>query len=86
MCPLNSCAEFLNSPGWESRLQDLLAERHAALASPRQVARFLCGLTSPATTRAKLRAHPMYGLLGAMPFHDVLTLAESEMGQGQRTL
>jgi ATP-dependent DNA helicase RecQ len=71
--------------GWKRQLHDLLAERNAALASPRQVARFLCGLASPATTRAKLRAHPMYGLLGATPFHDVLALAASEMGQGQRT-
>jgi ATP-dependent DNA helicase RecQ len=58
-------------------VERLVAERHAPLASPRQVARFLCGLSSPATTRAKLRAHPMFGVFASAPFHDVLALAES---------
>jgi ATP-dependent DNA helicase RecQ len=65
--------------GWKRQLQDLLSKRNAALTSPRQVARFLCGLASPATTRAKLRSHPLYGLLQSMPFHDVMALAASEM-------
>jgi ATP-dependent DNA helicase RecQ len=82
---LPSAQHVAPADGWKRQLQKLLAERHAALASPRQVARFLCGLTSPATTRAKLRSHPMYGLLGATPFHDVLTLATNEMAQGRRT-
>ncbi|HLA85554.1 MAG TPA: ATP-dependent DNA helicase RecQ [Thermoguttaceae bacterium] len=60
----------------EAEVGRLLAEGHAPLASPRQVARFLCGLSSPATTRAKLRNHPMFGLLGSNPFHDVLALVE----------
>ncbi len=70
--------------GWQRQLHALLSERHAALAVPRQVARFLCGLSSPATSRAKLRAHPLYGLMHSTPFHDVLTLVASEMDQGQR--
>ena len=39
-------------------LQSLRAKRHEALASPRQLARYLCGLTSPATTKAKLTKEP----------------------------
>jgi ATP-dependent DNA helicase RecQ len=75
--PAASCAGI--ACGWQPRLHQLLAEKHAALAAPRQVARFLCGLSSPATARAKLRAHPMFGMLAATPFHDVLAAAESEI-------
>jgi hypothetical protein len=46
----------------------------------------LCGLSSPATTRAKFRAHPLYGLMHSTPFHDVLALVASEMDQGQRSV
>lgn len=68
------------SPTEEQKLQldRLLAERHKALASPRQVARFLCGLSSPATTRAKLRSHRLFGAFGSMQFHDVMALVESK--------
>lgn len=55
----------------------LKAERHAALRTPRQMARFLCGITSPATTQAKLRKHAMFGQLESVPFAEVLKLAES---------
>ena len=63
------------------QVRRLAAERHAALASPRQLARFLCGLTSPATTRAKLRAHPLFGVFASQPFHDVLAMAEARGGR-----
>ena len=62
------CANCLGEPGKASGLpeapapelttehtapiQTLLNEKHAPLRTPRQLARFLCGLTSPATTRA----------------------------------
>ncbi|MBN2291433.1 MAG: RecQ family zinc-binding domain-containing protein, partial [Pirellulales bacterium] len=69
------------SPTKEQMLQldSLLSERHKALASPRQVTRFLCGLSSPATTRAKLRSHRLFGAFDSMPFHDVVTLVENIM-------
>jgi ATP-dependent DNA helicase RecQ len=59
-------------------VRKLRAERHQALADPRQLARFLCGLTSPATTRSKLRKHAEFGRLRRTSFADVLALAESE--------
>jgi ATP-dependent DNA helicase RecQ len=43
-----------------------------ALGQPRQVARFLCGLTSPATTQAKLSRHALFGALATHRFADVL--------------
>jgi ATP-dependent DNA helicase RecQ len=48
------------------------AERHEALQHPRQLARFLCGLTSPATSRARLSRHPRFGCFAELPFLDVL--------------
>jgi ATP-dependent DNA helicase RecQ len=57
-------------------VRSLRAERHDALATPRQVARFLCGLPSPSASRAKLTRHPMFGVLGGVPFQQVLALAE----------
>ena len=47
-------------------------EAPAALQHPRQMARFLCGLTSPATTAARLRQHPLFGKLEAVPFQEVM--------------
>ncbi len=59
-------------PSEADALARLRGERHEALGSPRQLARFLCGLSSPATTRARLRRHPMFGRLEPVPFHEVL--------------
>ena len=65
-----------NSRDLETRerdaIQSLKTEHHPALSTPRQMARFLCGLNSPATTRAKLRSHPAFALLEDIPFADIL--------------
>jgi ATP-dependent DNA helicase RecQ len=53
-------------------LAEVVAAHPEALATPRQRARFLCGLTSPATTRARLSRHPLFGSLADRPFRDVL--------------
>ncbi len=53
-------------------LKGLQAEGHAALAALRPWARFLCGLSSPATSRAKLTSHPRFGALADVPFARVL--------------
>jgi len=55
-----------------------LAAMHPdALGAPRQRARFLCGITSPATTRAKLTRGPLFGALSTRSFADVLHWSES---------
>ncbi|HET6174666.1 MAG TPA: RecQ family ATP-dependent DNA helicase [Gaiellales bacterium] len=46
------------------------------LGQPRQLARFLCGLSSPATTRARLSRHELYGALAAHRFADVLAACD----------
>jgi ATP-dependent DNA helicase RecQ len=49
-----------------------IAEHPAALTGARQQARFLCGIASPASTRARLGRHPLFGRLGEQRFADVL--------------
>jgi ATP-dependent DNA helicase RecQ len=55
-----------------AEVRALRAESPKALAEPRSVARFLCGLTSPAITRSKLGRHPLYGVLAEADFREVL--------------
>ena len=54
---------------------------YGSLRQPRQMARFLCGLTSPATSREKLSRNEHFGMLGEVPFRDVLVHAESLLGR-----
>ena len=52
-------------------LHALRAGHPAALGDPRQAARLLCGLSSPALTREKLTRHPLFGALEDRRFADV---------------
>ena len=61
------------------QIQNLIDEGHAALRAPRQIARFLCGITSPATTRDRLTKNDAFGLLDHHPFQKVLEQTESMM-------
>jgi ATP-dependent DNA helicase RecQ len=59
--------------------RELRAVRDAhrdALGEPRQLARFLCGLSSPATGKARLGRHPLNGALEDRRFADVLAWCE----------
>jgi ATP-dependent DNA helicase RecQ len=58
-------------------IQGLMNARHASLHSPRQLARFLCGITSPATSRERLTRNDAFGMLDKVPFSDVLAQTES---------
>ena len=53
-------------------------QRHQALASARQVTRFLCGLSSPATSqgRPSLIKHNHFGTFSKVPFQDILGRVE----------
>jgi ATP-dependent DNA helicase RecQ len=53
-------------------LRALAASHPAALGQARQRARFLCGLTSPALTKAKLTRHRRFGALEERRFAEVL--------------
>ena len=56
-------------------VRGLIGEGRASLRTPRQLARFLCGLTSPATARERLGRHVAFGLLARVPFATVLAEA-----------
>ena len=47
-------------------------ERHPALQQTRQLARFFCGLPSPAATRAGLKKHPGFGALADVSYRTLL--------------
>ncbi|HEY3415560.1 MAG TPA: ATP-dependent DNA helicase RecQ [Armatimonadota bacterium] len=53
-------------------LRALSAENPQALGHPRQRARFLCGLSSPALMYAKLTRHALFGCLEDRHFNEVL--------------
>ncbi len=55
-----------------SVIQSLQSQPHPALATARQQARFLCGITSPQTSRAKLNKHALFGSLADCHFEEVL--------------
>jgi ATP-dependent DNA helicase RecQ len=58
------------------KIQEVINENHVALKSPRQLTRFLCGITSPATSRDKLTKHFVFGMLEQVPFLDVMDEVE----------
>ncbi|MCX6978472.1 MAG: helicase-related protein, partial [Verrucomicrobia bacterium] len=58
-------------------IQALFFEEIPALSTPRQLTRFLCGLTSPATTRAKLTRRPEFARFASHPFRTVLAQVQT---------
>lgn len=65
-------------------IEGLIAEGHAALSTPRQLARFLCGLASPAATRARLTRDPRFGSMAHLRF-DTLARTAKELKKMQNT-
>jgi ATP-dependent DNA helicase RecQ len=56
------------------QVDQLISENHAALQQTRQLARFLCGLPSPATTRSSLKHHKAFGALSRLRFQQLFTM------------
>jgi ATP-dependent DNA helicase RecQ len=52
-----------------------------ALAEAVAMARWLCGITSPALSKAKLSSHRLFGALAQQPFSQLLARLESETGK-----
>jgi ATP-dependent DNA helicase RecQ len=65
---------------------NLAREKPRALGEPRQLARFLCGLSSPALTAAKLTRHALCGALEGQRFRDVLNWCASLRTPGREGL
>ena len=59
-------------------LRQLARQHPAELGHPRQQARFLCGLSSPGLTRAKLSRHALFGALEDRGFAEVMEWCEGE--------
>ena len=70
--PLASPLPEIDTLVQRGALAALAGMHEDALGAPRQQARFLCGLSSPATGRAKLTRDPLYGVLAERRFADVL--------------
>jgi ATP-dependent DNA helicase RecQ len=69
----------------EPAMVSVLRRRYpSALVSPRQIARFFCGLNSPMLTQTKLNKHPDFGSLADVPFHLVMQAAEFEQKETAR--
>jgi len=66
-------------PATIDTVKALVAEHPAALDCSRSAARFLCGLTSPALTRAKLSRHEIFGKHNSIPFSNVMEQIENSM-------
>jgi ATP-dependent DNA helicase RecQ len=73
--PASPLVSFTEADAEEIRA--LIFEENAALASPRALTRYLCGLTSPATTRGKLTRRSEFGRWAAVPFRTVLAQVEA---------
>ncbi len=68
--------------GADEELRALAAAHPRALGSARQMARLLCGISSPALAAAKLTRHPRFGSAVETPFADVMQAAEAALGGG----
>jgi ATP-dependent DNA helicase RecQ len=60
-----------------AELDALARQNAAALGEARQQARFLCGLSSPGLSAARLGRHALFGALEQHPFAEVLAWCES---------
>lgn len=58
-------------------IEELRELRSPALSNPRQLTRFLCGISSPAVARARLGKHELFGALAEVPFEDVMQFVEA---------
>lgn len=86
--PCGQCSACLGEPATlpprqqsapdQTVIQAVHGEGHEALAAPRQLARFLCGISSPRAGRARLTRHPAFGSLIASPFAEVLAACERQ--------
>jgi ATP-dependent DNA helicase RecQ len=60
-------------------VEELVAKHPVALNTPRAIARFLCGIRSPALSRARLSGHPSFGTCEQIPFDQVMNQIESKI-------
>lgn len=59
------------------QIQVLIKEKRPAIANPSRLARFLCGIYSPAMLRYRLYQHKSWGMLERLSYEDVLSTAKA---------
>lgn len=75
--PLGDIIPASLGPGDRTAIEQIIAGNHPSIKTPRQLTRFLCGITSPATTRAKLRKETeLFGAYDSIPFQSVLKFVQ----------
>ena len=60
------------------QIQSLIKEKRSALSSPQRLARFLCGIYSPAMMRYRLYGHKHWSMLSRLSYEDVLGYAKAQ--------
>jgi ATP-dependent DNA helicase RecQ len=63
--------DAIDEATWQ-RAVELRREHPAPLAEPRALAQLLCGISSPALSKARLGKHDLFGSLSRVPFAEVL--------------
>lgn len=61
----------------QTRIDQFLEQRPIGLKTPRENARFLCGIASPKLSRSRLTQNALFGALDQTPFHAVLKALEN---------
>jgi ATP-dependent DNA helicase RecQ len=72
LVPVQLLAALPLTSAQQNIIASLKQENHTALRQPRQLARFLCGLPSPATSRSTLKSHSAFGALTDVSFVNIL--------------
>lgn len=62
-------------------IQQVVAEKHPALSTPARLARFLCGVYSPAMGRYRLYQHAQWGMLVRLSYSEVVSATHAVMGE-----
>ncbi len=78
--PTDSHVEPIEKLVSRTEVAQLIADHPIVLSTERQVARFLCGLSSPSFTRAKLSKHALFGSLEQHRFQSVLAWCSQREG------
>ncbi|MEN0039416.1 MAG: RecQ family ATP-dependent DNA helicase [Cellvibrio sp.] len=76
--PINLPAAVSLTPAQQNVIANVQREEHAVLRQPRQLARFLCGLPSPATSRSTLKSNPAFGALAEVAFAVILAASHRQ--------
>jgi ATP-dependent DNA helicase RecQ len=79
--PLPEAANHTIPEALSATLGPLLAETGDLFDAPRVLSRFLCGISSPKLSRAKLGGHRLFGSLAEIPFAHVMAWAEKRLAQ-----